>query len=83
MMKKFADQVILKSHVDEEGFDADGIGDYSYIAERYQSFNSLEEVLLYLKKSIYNDDRRKKPNFNTIKEYCDTFEFEIYERKVL
>jgi|TARA_R110002153_G_scaffold262119_1_gene422838 hypothetical protein len=82
-MKKFANQVILKKYVNEEGFDSDGIGDYSYIDERYQSFNSLEEVLLYLKKSIYNDDRRTKPNFNTIKEYCDTFEFEIYERKVL
>jgi hypothetical protein len=82
-MKKFANQVILKSYVDEEGFDADGIGDYSYIAERYQSFNSLEEVLLYLKKNIYNDNRRTKPNFTTIKEYCDAFQFEIYERKVL
>lgn len=82
-MKKFANQVILKSYVDEEGFDADGIGDYSYIAERYQSFNSLEEVLLYLKKNIWHDDRRTKPNFTTIKEYCDAFQFEIYERKVL
>ena len=64
----FANQVILKSYVDEEGFDADGIGDYTFVDERYQSFNSLEEVLTYL---------------TTIKEYCDAFGFEIYERKIL
>ena len=45
----FANQVILKSYVDEEGFDADGIGDYTYVDERYQSFNSLEETLQAVK----------------------------------
>ena len=49
----FANQVILKSYVDEEGFDADGIGDYTYVDEKYQSFNSLEETLQYLKKNYF------------------------------
>tara|TARA_R100000781_G_scaffold33264_1_gene24152 strand:- start:453 stop:719 length:267 start_codon:yes stop_codon:yes gene_type:complete len=71
---------ILKSYVDEEGFDADGIGDYTYVAERYQSFDSKEKILSYLQKNIWYDDRKTKPNFNTIKEYCDTFEFELFER---
>ena len=79
----FANQVVLKSYVDEEGFDADGIGDYMYVAERYESFNSLEEALEYLQKNIYYEGRKSKPNFATLKEYCDTFDFEIYERKVL
>jgi hypothetical protein len=54
-----------------------------YVDERYQSFNSLEEVLTYLQKNIYYEGRKSKPNFATLKEYCDTFDFEIYERKVL
>ena len=71
---------ILKSYVDEEGFDADGIGDYIRVVERYQSFNTREEILSYLQKNIWYDDRESKPNFSTIKEYCQTFDFELYER---
>ena len=37
---------ILKSYVDREGFDANGIGDYTYVAEEYQSFDSILHQLL-------------------------------------
>jgi len=77
---KTKQKYVLKSYVDEEGFDADGIGDYTYVAERYQSFDSKEEILSYLQKNIRYDYKNVKPNFSTIKEYCDTFEFELFER---
>ena len=80
IMTKTRSKYILKSYVDEEGFDADGIGDYIRIVERYQSFNTREEILSYLQKNIWYDDRESKPNFSTIKEYCQTFDFELYER---
>ena len=79
-MTKTRSKYILKSYVDEEGFDADGIGDYIRVVERYQSFNTKEEILSYLQKNIWYDDRESKPNFSTIKEYCQTFDFELYER---
>ena len=47
-MTKTRSKYILKSYVDEEGFDADGIGDYIRVVERYQSFNTKEEILSYL-----------------------------------
>ena len=80
IMTKTRSKYILKSYVDEEGFDADGIGDYFRVVERYQSFNTKEEILSYLQKNIWYDDRESKPNFSTIKEYCQTFDFELYER---
>ena len=80
IMTKTRSKYILKSYVDEEGFDADGIGDYIRVVERYQSFNTKEEILSYLQKNIWYDDRESKPNFSTIKEYCQTFDFELYER---
>ena len=80
IMTKTRSKYILKSYVDEEGFDADGIGDYIRVVERYQSFNTREEILSYLQKNIWYDDRESKPNFSTIKEYCQTFDFELYER---
>ena len=80
IMTKTRSKYILKSYVDEEGFDADGIGDYFRVVERYQSFNTREEILSYLQKNIWYDDRESKPNFSTIKEYCQTFDFELYER---
>ena len=80
IMTRTRSKYILKSYVDDEGFDADGIGDYIRIVERYQSFNTREEILSYLQKNIWYDDRESKPNFSTIKEYCQTFDFELYER---
>ena len=80
IMTKTRSKYILKSYVDEEGFDADGIGDHIRVVERYQSFNTKEEILSYLQKNIWYDDRESKPNFSTIKEYCQTFDFELYER---
>ena len=80
IMTKTRSKYILKSYVDEEGFDADGIGDYFRVVERYQSFNTKEEILSYLQKNIWYDDRESKPNFSTIKEYCQTYDFELYER---
>ena len=79
-MTKTRSKYILKSYVDEEGFDADGIGAYFRVVERYQSFNTKEEILSYLQENIWYDDRESKPNFSTIKEYCQTFDFELYER---
>ena len=80
IMTKTRSKYVLKSYVDEEGFDADGIGDYIRVVERYQSFNTKEEILSYLQINIWYDDRESKPNFSTIKEYCQTFDFELYER---
>ena len=80
IMTKTRSKYVLKSYVDEEGFDADGIGDYFRVVERYQSFNTKEEILSYLQENIWYDDRESKPNFSTIKEYCQTFDFELYER---
>ena len=80
IMTKTRSKYVLKSYVDEEGFDADGIGDYIRVVERYQSFNTKEEILSYLQENIWYDDRESKPNFSTIKEYCQTFDFELYER---
>tara|TARA_B100000900_G_scaffold256186_2_gene218312 strand:- start:466 stop:720 length:255 start_codon:yes stop_codon:yes gene_type:complete len=71
---------VLKSYVDKEGFDVNGIGDYTYVEEQYQSFDSKEEILLYLQKNIWYENRETKPNFKTLKEYCDMFDFELYER---
>ena len=79
-MTKTRSKYILKSYVDEEGFDADGIGDHIRVVERYQSFNTKEEILSYLQKNIWYDDRESKPNFSTIKEYFRAFDFELYER---
>ena len=80
IMTRIRSKYILKSYVDKEGFDADGIGAYIRVVERYQSFNTREEILSYLQKNIWYDDRESKPNFSTIKEYCQTFDFELYER---
>ena len=80
IMTKTRSKYILKSYVEEEGFDAAGIGDYIRVVERYQSFNTKEEILSYLQKNIWYDDRESKPNFSTIKAYCQTFDFELYER---
>ena len=55
IMTKTRSKYILKSYVDEEGFDADGIGDYIRVVERYQSFNTKEEILSYLQKNIWYD----------------------------
>ena len=71
---------VLKSYVDEEEFDAEGIGDYIRVVERYQSFTSKDEVLSYLQKNMWYEDRESKPNFSTIKEYCRAFDFELFER---
>ena len=79
-MTRTRSKYILKSYVDKEGFDADGIGDYTYVEETYQSFNTKEEILSYLQKNIWYDDRESKPNFSTIKEYFRAFDFELYER---
>ena len=67
IMTKTRSKYVLKSYVDEEGFDADGIGDYFRVVERYQSFNTKEEILSYLQKNIWYDDRESKPNFFSIR----------------
>ena len=38
-----------------------------------------KEILAYLKKNIYYEDRKTKPNFSSIKKYCDAFGFRIYK----
>tara|TARA_E500000318_G_scaffold84592_2_gene80435 strand:- start:864 stop:1109 length:246 start_codon:yes stop_codon:yes gene_type:complete len=79
----FGKEFILKSYADKQGFDADGVGDYFYVEEIFESFDSMEELLSYLQKNIYYEGRESKPNFDTVKKYCDTFDFEIYERKII
>ena len=59
-MKKY----ILATDYDEEGFDYDGAGDYFYTATNYDEHDSKEEILTSLKKNIYYECRKKKPNFN-------------------
>jgi hypothetical protein len=72
---------ILAMDYDEEGFDADGIGDYWYTDTNYKDMDSEEEALSYLQKNIRHEDGRKT-NCKTIKEYCDKFAgIRFYERK--
>ena len=77
-MKKY----ILATDYDDEGFDYDGAGDYFYTATNYDEHDSKEEILTSLKKNIYYECRKKKPNFNSIEEYCKEFGFRLYERKI-
>lgn len=79
----FGKKFVLKFYGDKYGFDAHGGGDYFYSVENFDSFDTMEEVLTYLQKNIYYEGRKSKPNFATVEEYLDTFDFELYERKIL
>ena len=79
---------IIAYEYDEEGFDADGAGDYFYTATGYREHETKEEALDYLQKNIYYDDfgryrhKKKKPNFSSIEEYCKEFDFRLYRREI-
>tara|TARA_B100001250_G_scaffold413784_1_gene449089 strand:- start:3566 stop:3829 length:264 start_codon:yes stop_codon:yes gene_type:complete len=79
---------ILATDYDEEGFDADGAGDYFYTATNYREHETKEEILTSLQKNICYDDygrykhKKKKPNFSSIEEYCKEFGFRLYKREV-
>tara|TARA_R100001163_G_C4930448_1_gene106619 strand:- start:78 stop:581 length:504 start_codon:yes stop_codon:yes gene_type:complete len=71
---------VLKSYYDAEDFDADGVGDIYYVKENYEEFETLEDVLKYLKSNIKNEDGTP-PKLDTVEEYCQEYAFELYERK--
>ena len=77
------EKFVLKFYGDKHGFDTDGGGDYFTTVEYFESFDTMEEVLEHLQGRIHHEGRQSKPNFDTIKEYLDTFEIELYERKIL
>ena len=70
---------ILAQDYDEECFDYDGFGDYIKTSTSYTKMGTKKELLAYLKKNIYYEDRKTKPNFSSIKKYCDAFGFRIYK----
>ena len=72
---------ILRRTVDEEGFDADGCGDYIYTDYKYKEFKTKDETLKYLQNNIYDDITDKRENFKSIDEYVDTYGFKFYEIK--
>jgi len=77
---------IIAYEYDEEGFDADGIGDYFYTSTGYREHETKEEALDYLQKNIEHDclgrriHKKKKTCFKTIEEYNKMFDFRLYER---
>ena len=71
---------ILKYWYDIEGFDYDGAGDYCYSEEGYDTYETEEAALAYLKKNI-RCEGGFKPKLDTIEEYCKQFGFEFYERR--
>ena len=73
---------VLATDYDEECFDYDGIGDYVRTSTNYIEMNTKKELLAYLKKNIYYDDRKTKPKLNSIEKYCKTFGFCLYKREV-
>jgi len=76
---EFKKVYIIKSLYDGEGFDADGCGDYDYVEEVYDQFDTLDDVLAHLKKNI-RSEAGFKPKLSTVDEYCKQFGFEVYER---
>ena len=78
----FGKKFVLKFYGDKYGFDAHGGGDYFTSVEYFDSFDTMEEVLERLGE-VRDEETRSKVKFDTVKEYLDTFEIELYERKVL
>ena len=78
----FGKKFVLKFYGDKYGFDAHGGGDYFTSVEYFDSFDTMEEVLERLGK-VRDEETRSKVKFDTVKEYLDTFEIELYERKIL
>ena len=78
----FGKKFVLKFYGDKYGFDAHGGGDYFTSVEYFDSFDTMEEVLERLGE-VRDEETRSKVKFDTVKEYLDTFEIELYERKIL
>ena len=78
----FGKKFVLKFYGDKYGFDAHGGGDYFTTVEYFDSFDTMEEVLERLGE-VRDEETRSKVKFDTVKEYLDTFEIELYERKIL
>ena len=78
----FGKKFVLKFYGDEYGFDAHGGGDYFTSVEYFDSYDTMEEVLERLGE-VRDEETRSKVKFDTVKEYLDTFEIELYERKIL
>ena len=73
---------VLRSYYDEEGFDYDGVGFYSYTASNWRDFENEQEILEYLQKNIYREGEKKPANLKSIKEYQDTFKsFFVYKKE--
>lgn len=65
---------ILKKHYDIED------SDYLRTTCEYNEYSSEQDVLLHLKKNIRLESGLP-PKLTTVKEYCQKFGFELYERK--
>jgi hypothetical protein len=78
----FGKKFVLKFYGDKYDFDYDGGGDCFTTVEYFESFDTMEEVLKSLGKVRY-EETRSEIKFDTVKEYLDTLEIELYERKVL
>lgn len=79
-IQPFVKTYVLKMSYDKEGFDYDGIGDYTYTDYRYKIFDTEKKALKYLKKNIL-DCNRMPSKLDTVDEFCKEYGFEFYERK--
>ena len=72
-------EYILMTWYDYKGFRETGEGDYYETRDAYSHFDTKDELLKYLKKNIRFEGGGKTP-YKTIKEFCDAFNFIVYER---
>jgi len=72
--------LVLKRWFDVSDFDYDGGGDYTYTDVDWTEFKSESELLKYLQDNICGDGDYKPRKFKTIKDYTDTYGFQVYER---
>ena len=73
---------VLATDYDEECFDYDGVGDYVRTSTNYIETDTKEELLAYLKRNIFYEDRKTKPKLDTVEGYCKEFGFRLYKQEV-
>lgn len=72
-------EYILMTWYDYKGFRETGEGDYYETREAYRHFDTQDDMLQSLKKNIRFEGGGKTP-YKTVKEFCDAFDFIVYER---
>ena len=75
-IQPFVKTYVLKMSYDKEGFDYDGIGDYTYTDYRYKIFDTEKKALKYLKKNIL-DCNRMPSKLDTVDEFCKEYGFSL------